>query len=134
MKYLSAEEILNVNDIHVEELPVPEWGGVICVKTLTGSERDEIEGEIIQLGPNGQPKSVKINKIRSLVAFYGICDETGKRLFNDKKNVDDLSRKSSSALDRVVKRIQELSAMSPADIESLVADLKNDQRAASLTG
>lgn len=128
---LSKDQILSAHDIHVEELPVPEWGGVICIKTLSADERDQIESEIIQINPQtGQPKAMKTNTLRSLVAFYGICDEEGHRLFTDKRDIDLLGRKSAAALDRVVVRIQELSAMSPADIEKLVTDLKNDQPAA----
>jgi hypothetical protein len=129
-KYLTAEDILSASDIHVEELPVPEWGGTLYVKTLTGEERDKIEAEILVIGADGRPKQAKLNNLRSLVAFYGICDEKGNRLFTKAEEIAKLAKKSASALDRVVARIQELSAMSPADIENLIDDLKNDQRAA----
>lgn len=129
-KYLSRDDILSANDIQVEELPVPEWGGIICVKTLTGAERDMLEGELVEMGANGRPKAMKLQHVRSTVAWLGICDDQGNRMFTDKKDIDRLDRKSAAALDRVVKRIQELSAMSPADIESLVSELKNDQPAA----
>ncbi len=128
--YLSRDDILSANDIQVEELPVPEWGGVICVKTLTGEERDMLESEMISIGPNGQAKNVKLDALRSTVAFLGICDNDGNRLFTDKKDIDKLKKKSAAALDRVVARIQEMSAMSPADIEKLTTNLKNAQPAA----
>lgn len=132
--YLSRDDILSANDIQVEELPVPEWGGVICVKTLTAEERDMLEAEIVQMSPDGKPKAMKLDTLRSTVAFLGICDSDGNRLFTDKKDIAALKKKSAAALDRVVARIQEMSAMSPADIEKLTANLKNDQPAALPTG
>lgn len=129
-KYLSRDDILNANDIQIEELPVPEWGGTICVKTLTGAERDMLEGELVEMGANGKPKGMKLEHIRSTVAWLGICDDQGNRLFTDKKDIARLDKKSAAALDRVVSRIQAMSAMSPADIDALVNDLKNDQPAA----
>lgn len=127
---LSRDDILNVNDIDVEELPVPEWGGSIFVKTLTGEERDKIEAAIIVIGSDGKPKQTKMENLRSLVAFYGICDEQGRRLFTEAKDITALAKKSASALDRVVAKIQSMSGMSPADIENLVGELKNAQPAA----
>lgn len=128
---LSKDQILNSHDITVETLPVPEWGGEICVKTLTAEERDFIEAAVIKINPRtGQPSEAKMENLRALVAFYGICDETGERLFTDKKDIELLKKKSAAALDRVVARIQAMSAMSPADIENLTAELKNDQPAA----
>lgn len=133
-KLLSREDILSVNDIEVQELPVPEWGGMIYVKTLTGEERDKIEAAVIEINPrSGQPSAARMDKLRSLVAFYGICDETGKRLFTEGKDIALLAKKSASALDRVVAKIESLSKMSPADINQLIGELKNDQPDASLT-
>lgn len=133
-KYLTRDDILNANDIQIEELPVPEWGGTICVKTLTGAERDTLEAQLIELGANGRPKEVKMDHLRATVAWLGICDDAGNRIFTDKKDISRLEQKSAAALDRVVARIQQMSAMSPADVESLIGELKNDQRAALPTG
>lgn len=128
---LTAEDILSADDIAIEKMPVPEWGGYVFVKTLTGEERDQIEAAVVKVDPRtGRPIEAKMEKLRALVAFYGLCDETGKRLFTDQKQIDALGKKSAAALDRVVAKIQALAAMSPADIETLTAGLKNVQPAA----
>ena len=127
--YLSRDDILNANDIQIEELPVPEWGGVICVKTLSADERDKLEASILEMSPNGQPRKMKLDHLRSYIAVLGICNSEGVPVF-DLKDVLALGKKSAAALDRVVLRIQQMSAMSPADIESLVSNLKNAQTAA----
>jgi hypothetical protein len=37
---LSKKDILDVQDIQKVEVPVPEWGGVVYVKAMTGVERE----------------------------------------------------------------------------------------------
>jgi hypothetical protein len=128
-KVLSRDDILNANDIYIQELHVPEWGGILYVKTLNGEERDKVEAAVMQVGINGQPQKIKLDKLRSTVASLGICDKDGKSLFTE-KDIPLLAKKSAAALDRVVAKIQTLSGMSPADIESLVGELKNGQPAA----
>lgn len=131
-KILSKDDILNVNDIYIEEVLVPEWGGSVYVKTLSGEERDIVEASILEFSANGQPKKMKTEKMRATLAVVGICDEKGNHVF-DQKDIPALAKKSSAALDRVVAAIQKLAGMSPADVESLLGELKNDPPAASLT-
>jgi hypothetical protein len=128
-KYLSRDEILSANDIHIEELPVPEWGGVIFVKTLSADERDQLEASIMEMSTEGKPKKMKLEHLRSNMMVLGICDDKGEKLFT-LADISKLGKKSAAAADRVVARIQAISAMSPADIEVLVSDLKNAQPAA----
>ena len=40
---LSREDILKAEDLPTEEVPVPEWGGSVLVRGLTGRERDLFE-------------------------------------------------------------------------------------------
>lgn len=43
---LSREQILGCSDIPTEIVKVPEWGGEVMVKGLTGSQRDWLEMSI----------------------------------------------------------------------------------------
>ena len=128
MKILSKDEILSANDIYTELIEVPEWGGSVYVKTFTGAERDRLEAHVMRFGVNGKPASANLENMRALVASLGICDESGNTIFTA-KDIPALARKSAAALDRVVAKIQSLAGMTPADVESLVGDLKNDQPA-----
>ena len=130
MAILSRDDILNVNDIYIELLPVPEWGGEVYVKTITAAERGFIEKRMIELGRDGKPKDVKLDNLTTYVAFLSICDANGNRLFTDIKDVEKLGQKSASALDRVSAKAQALAGMPPADIENMVSELKNIQPAA----
>ena len=56
MVYLSREEILSVHDIVTEEVDVPEWGGIVRVRGMSGVQRDAFEASLIQQ-PTGQPRA-----------------------------------------------------------------------------
>jgi hypothetical protein len=130
MPILSHDQILTVNDIAIEILPVPEWGGEVYVKTISAAERGMIEARMIEMGSNGQPKNIKIENLTTFIAFLSICDETGKRIFTDIKDIEQLGKKSAAAIDRVAEKAQSLARISPADIEKMVGDLKNSHPAA----
>lgn len=133
MPILSHDQILSANDITIEILPVPEWGGEVYVKTISAAERGLLEARMIEMGKDGQPKNVKIENLTTFIAFLSICDETGKRLFTDIKDIEKLGKKSASAIDRVAEKAQSLARISPADIEKMVGNLKNSHPAVSLT-
>ncbi len=130
MPILNRDQILSADDIAKEKLSVPEWGGDIYVKTISAAERGFIEARMIEMGKDGQPKSVKVENLTTYIAFLSVCDENGNRLFTDIKDIEKLGKKSAAALDRVAQKAQELARMSPADINKMVADLKNSQPAA----
>ena len=111
---LSADEILKAPDIDgIEKLNVPEWGGEICVKIMTGAERDRWEMQTTALLKN--PANINI---RASLCAMTICDEKGKRLFTDAQ-VDELGKKSSIALDRVFTVAQRLNRLTNSDLEEL---------------
>ncbi|MFE3382837.1 hypothetical protein [Streptomyces anulatus] len=45
--YLSAEQILDADDLAIEDVPVPEWGGTVRVKGMSGTERDRFEAGFV---------------------------------------------------------------------------------------
>lgn len=130
MPILDRNQILAANDITIELLPVPEWGGEVYVKTISAAERGLLEARMVEMGRDGQPKNIKLENLTTYIAFLSICDETGKRLFTSQKDIEELGKKSAAALDRVAEKAQHLARISPADLEKLTDDLKNSQPAA----
>ena len=124
-KILNRTEILNVNDIVIEEVHVPEWGedAIVCVKGMTGAERDKFESSLVVL--RGKSQTFNMANIRAKLASLTICDENGKRLFSE-QDVQVLSQKSASALQRVFVVAQKLSRIGDEDIEELAEGLKAD--------
>ena len=37
---LNKEQIQSVSDLETQDVEVPEWGGTVRLKSLTGAERD----------------------------------------------------------------------------------------------
>jgi hypothetical protein len=120
---LNKEQILQASDIQLKEVDVPEWGGSVYVKGMTGTERDKFESSIIEM--RGSQQRVNMIDVRAKLACYTICDESGKRLFTDNE-VKELAKKSASALQRVFDVAQKLSGIGADDVDSL---LKNSESA-----
>lgn len=110
---LGADDILGCNDQGIEKVPVPEWSGEVFIRTLTGAERDSWE----LYASNQLDRKGNIN-IRAKLAVLSICDESGKRLFED-KHLDQLSKKNAKALDRVYSASLKLNKLTDEDIEAL---------------
>ena len=117
MKYLSRDEILSRTDFKSEDVEVPEWGGTVVVKAMTGSERDAFEASILETRKGGS--TVKLDNIRAkLVAKTAIDPETKKPLFTS-ADIEVLGSKSAAALDRIFGVAQRLSKLSDSDIKEL---------------
>ena len=48
MTLLSKTAILCANDLQTEDVDVPEWGGVVRVRSFTGRERDAFEASMVR--------------------------------------------------------------------------------------
>lgn len=114
---LNRDQILGCNDIVIEQVEVPEWGGTVCVKTLTGTERDSLEISMVKEKKSDEGLNMK--NFRAKLASFAICDEKGERLFTE-KDIDALTNKSASALQRVFNVASKLSGLTPEDADALV--------------
>lgn len=116
---LTREAILEHTTLRTERVEVPEWGGAVFVREMTGSERDSFEASIVDLKSRGG--DVKPDNIRAKLAARTIVDAEGARLFRD-VDVEDLGRLSAAALSRVYNAAARLSGISEADVEELAGN------------
>ena len=116
MALLTREEILQADDLPVEDVDVPEWGGTVRVRTLSGAERDRFEGSITE--QRGKKIKVKADNIRAKLVALSVVNEKGQPVF-DEGDVRQLGKKSAKALDRVFDVAQRLSGISDEDVEEL---------------
>jgi hypothetical protein len=123
MAILNKQQILEAPDIKKELVAVPEWGGEVYVKGMSGSERDNFEAAIIER--RGKATRVNLKNIRARLAAACICDEQGNPLFTP-ADVEDLADKSAAALGRVYDVASRLSGIGEADIDELADGLKSD--------
>jgi len=116
VELLSKDAILAADDLEFEIVPVPEWGGQVRVKAMTGTERDSFEASMLR--GTGKNQKISIEDMRAKLCARTIVDNDGKRLFNDGE-VAKLGAKSAAALDRVYGVASKLSKISSDDIEEL---------------
>ena len=115
-KILSRDEILKAQDIKTEEVQVPEWGGSILVRGLTGIERDRFEESILQ--GHGKNRTVTLDNIRAKLIARSVVDEQGNRIFSD-ADIEGLGKKSGATLSRVFEVCQRLSGLNEGALEEL---------------
>src|SRR5512139_3678645 len=103
MSLLTREQILKAADIQTERVAVPEWGGEVLVRGMSGAERDAFEASIV--ATDGKKTRVEMKNIRARMAALCMVDENGKRLFSQ-ADLDELGMKSAAALNRVYEACQ----------------------------
>lgn len=114
MGVLTREAILAADSLPKELVQVPEWGGDVYVRAMTGAERDSFEASFV--GADGKVR--KLDNIRAKLCALSICDEGGSRLFSD-ADIIALGKTSASALQRVFKVAQKLSGLGDDAVEEL---------------
>jgi hypothetical protein len=114
---LSRESILNCVDFTTEVVEVPEWGGALTVKSLSGAERDRFEASITTM--NNGVSAFKFENMRAKLVALSVIDPETKELMFTSGDIDALGKKSAAALQRVFNVAQRLSGLSPKDVESL---------------
>jgi hypothetical protein len=104
MQALTREAILAASDLKPTKVDVPEWGGFVHIRQMTGAERGALEAE--SMGD----KKTHVATLRARMAARCICDETGNRLFSD-ADIEALGKKSQAALDRVLAAITQANGL-----------------------
>jgi hypothetical protein len=127
---LTKKDILTADDIKRELVTVPEWGGDVLVRGMTGAERDKFESGIREQKNNGFV--LNLANVRAKLSSLTICDEDGKRLFSE-QDVQALSGKSASALQRIFAVAQKLSGIGDEDVQELMGEMTANPTSDSLT-
>ncbi|MHC3391293.1 hypothetical protein ACLQ2E_17835 [Streptomyces lavendulocolor] len=124
--YLSAEQILDAEDLDYEDVPVPEWGGTVRVRGLSGTDRDKIEASMA----NSAGTALAVDKLagfRARLAAAAIVDENGKRMFRSEAETRRLGEKSATALQRVCDVAMRLSGLTEDDQAELLGNSEPGQ-------
>lgn len=91
---LTAAEILGAKDRKIQPVEVPEWGGVVHVRSLSTAEAFALEQAMRPLEDRGEIAACQ------LAAF--LCDEAGVQLFADFRAAMPVLEKLPAVIKRVV--------------------------------
>jgi hypothetical protein len=109
-KVLSRDEILASDDLKptLTAVEVPEWGGTLHVRMMTGAERDALEGLYVK---------DKYDNYRAAVAVACVCDEAGKSIFQA-GDVMLLGAKAAGPLGRIFDVAMEVNKFNEQHVEA----------------
>jgi hypothetical protein len=116
MAVLSRDAIKKAQDWKLEKVEVPEWGGDVYLKTLSGTERDLFE--------DGYADQ-KMKNFRARFLALSLCDDNGERLYGDDA-ASELGTKSSVVLNRLFDKAWALNAFRTEDVDALGNDSPSD--------
>ena len=126
---LTREQILQAQDRVTEVVLVPEWGGEVSVRTMSGREKDHFESTVAKPGPDGKPK-YNLEDFRARLLCLALVDGDGALLFKH-ADIALLSSKSAKALERVFSVAKRLNGIDDKDIDDMVKNSEAGQGDAS---
>jgi len=119
---LTREAILAAaatKDVPKERLDVPELGGFIWIRGMTGQQRDEYERDnMMQRKGRVQVDMEKLGNARARLAVRCICNDKGERLLQD-GDAFILGGLRADVLSRIYAIAQRLSNVTDEDIDEL---------------
>ncbi len=115
-KMLALSDIIDANDAKIVEVEVPEWGGFVGVRAMTGTERDAFEAALIAAKEKsgGLPPN-----LRATFLSHTLCNADGSSFG---ATPEALGKKSGNVLDRLFKVAQTLNALDTEAQERLGKD------------
>jgi hypothetical protein len=111
---LTREQILAAIDMKIEAVEVPEWGGIVYVRNLTGKARDKFESTRYRM--KGKEVEIIHDNTRAGLLSATLCDKDGVLQFSQ-ADIDALGDKNGAVLDRLFDVAQRLSGMRREDYE-----------------
>lgn len=130
---LTKDAILSADDTQMELVEVPEWGGSVWIRGLTGADRDMFEESMLSQRKKGQKREVNFVNFRAKLVTRAVVTgpEIDAPLMFSPEDIKALGNKSGRALQRVFKVAQDLSGLSADDVDELTEELGEDESADS---
>lgn len=118
MSFLDKAALLAAaaQQLPIEKVDVPELGGHIYIRAMSGVERDSWEKSLM-VG-RGKRRDIDTTNVRARLVARTACDESGKRIFDDGDAVA-LGGLRVDALTKLFAVAQRLSGVSDDDVEEL---------------
>jgi hypothetical protein len=113
---LTRDKILQAEDMKPLRVSVPEWGGTLWIRTLSGKERLSYEEAVDKIKDAGD--GMHSTRLMTHYLTWVLVDKEGKRLFSD-KDIDLLADKKASVLLRLYNKASVHNGTSLQDAEDL---------------
>ncbi len=116
---LTREDILKADDLKIERVDVPEWGGHVFVRVLPAAQYDKFQADNLKVSGVGRNKKTEANfaNFSSRLAVLAVVDSKGKPLFDSAADVAALAEKSGVAMERVIKRAMTINGFDREAVE-----------------
>lgn len=115
---LSREAILGAADLPTSDVEVKQWGGTVRIRSLTGTQRDQFEADVLGARREGH---VSPGNVRARYVSMCVVDAEGNNIFSA-ADIEALGHKSAAALDTVYQAVLSLNALSDDDVEELAGN------------
>ncbi len=106
---LTKDQIFEVNDLKSVSVDVPEWGGSVLVRTMTGQDRDAFDSSLFTVNADGT-RTTDMSNLRAKLVALTLVDESNNRLF-EVTDIPRLALKSAAALERVFDMAQRVNGL-----------------------
>jgi len=114
---LNKQNILDAADIQYKTITVPEWGGDVRLRSMTGFDRDAYENWLMEQ-PELESGRRRVENVRARMAAMSIVDDAGECIFTE-ADIPALGKKSAAGLGRIYDAITSLNAIDQKDVEAL---------------
>jgi len=121
--FATKNDIIEVDDLAYEDVPVKEWKRMVRLITLTGTQRDDFEAKSY-VHRKGNREMNLIN-FRARLLSLCLVGQDNKRLFPD-VDVPLLGQKSASVLEPLFDKARAMNGMTDQDIEELTEGFDGD--------
>jgi hypothetical protein len=118
------KRLLGANDIKVQPIDIPAWGGTYYLRVISGKARESFEDSYSQ-------EKMKNFRLRFLVLT--LCDEDGKPILSD-ADMEALGERSSVEINRVFDAAWKLNAFTQEAVDALGEGSQNAPSDASSSG
>jgi hypothetical protein len=110
---LNKSDILSPRKPAMESIDVPDWGGKVNIRVMSGADLDQYYSESYTL-VDGEVKANQVNCTARLLVKC-ICDEDGKRLLED-ADAEALGQQGAAILEQLKEVAKRLNKMG-GDVE-----------------
>lgn len=118
MSSLTRDQILQAArnaKIERDTLTIPELGGTIFVRGMSGTERDAFE-EGLRIRKGRKAGQSDLKNFRAKLAVQVVTNEQGERVLKD-EDASIFGQLPAGVLDRIISRCTELSGMAAEEVE-----------------